>query len=72
MFAGRPPLAEKVLTVSCRPDLNSKQLVTFIRGELFLVCVQRRTHNWGSNTVGSNSKLFSGHDMGHFLYLAVR
>ena len=34
MFAIRQHLPEKVLTVSCRPDLNSKQLVAVICGEL--------------------------------------
>jgi hypothetical protein len=35
MFAARPHLAEKVLTVSCRPDSESEQLAALICGELF-------------------------------------
>jgi hypothetical protein len=36
MFAARRRRDEKVLTVSCRPDLKSKQLAAISCGELFL------------------------------------
>ncbi len=55
MFAVRQYRDKKVLTVSCRPDLKSKQLVAAICGELFLFQLQRVTLFSGGFLASSNS-----------------
>jgi hypothetical protein len=72
LFAVRRRHAKKVLTVSSRPDLNSRQLVAFIRGELFFVCVQWFRRSLDPNLVSSNSCFLSGHTEGQWLEPAVR
>ncbi|MDG2383477.1 MAG: hypothetical protein P8N76_17530, partial [Pirellulaceae bacterium] len=54
--------AKKVLTVSCRPDLKSKQLVAFICGELFLF-------NWQRFTAFQRFRVASSNGGSHFANL---
>lgn len=55
-----------------RPDLNSKQLVAWICGGLFLFCVQQLTRTMMANSFGSNSRSISGYEGRQFLELTVR
>ena len=72
MFAARQYRDKKVLTVSGCPDLNSKQLVVFNCGELFLICPEQLARSakliWGS----SNTGFVPDDEEGQFLEPTVR